>query len=48
MKKLPSEIDYNRVNTYTETPDEIIARDGRQALTHEQLSLLKFVQTKAK
>jgi phage-related protein (TIGR01555 family) len=48
MKKLQSEIDYKRVNTYTETPDEIRARDGRQALTHEQLSLLKFMQTKAK
>ncbi len=48
MKKLQSEIDYNKVNTYTETPDEIRARDGRQALTHEQLSLLKFMQMKAK
>ncbi len=48
MKKLQSEIDYNRVNTYTETPDEIRAREGRAKLSHEQLDLLKFVQTKVK
>ena len=48
MKKLQSEIDYNRVNTYTETPDEIRAREGRAKLSQEQLDLLKFVQTKVK
>src|SRR3990172_6563502 len=48
MKKIQSEIDYNKVNSYIETPDEIRTRDGRPALTQEQLILLKFVQTKAK
>jgi hypothetical protein len=48
IKKIQSEIDYNKVNSYIETPDEIRTRDGRPALTQEQLSLLKFVQTKAK
>jgi len=48
IKKIQSEIDYNKVNSYIETPDEIRTRDGRPALTQEQLTLLKFVQTKAK
>ena len=48
IKKIQSEIDYNKVNSYIETPDEIRMRDGRPALTQEQLTLLKFVQTKGK
>ncbi len=48
IKKMQSEIDYNEVNSYTRTPDEIRAREGREALTHEQMTLLKFVQTKVK
>ena len=48
IKKIQSEIDYNRVNSYIETPDEVRTRDGRPALTQEQLSLLKFIQTKVK
>ncbi len=48
IKKIQSEIDYNKVNSYIETPDEIRTRDGREKLSHEELDLLKFVQTKAK
>jgi hypothetical protein len=48
MKKMQSEIDYNKVNSYIEAPDEIRTRDGRPALTQEQLALLKFMQEKIK
>jgi hypothetical protein len=48
IRKIQSEIDYNKVNSYIETPDEIRTRDGHPSLTQEQLTLLKFVQTKGK